>query len=97
MNRFLAFALIFLLALPPQAHGLSIGEERMLGEQLLYAVRSRFDLLDDPDITQYINEIGQELLAVAGPQYFDYHFFVIKDDQFNAFAAPSGLIFFILV
>ena len=94
MNRFLAFALIFLLALPPQAHGLSIGEERMLGEQLLYAVRSRFDLLDDPDITQYINEIGQELLAVAGPQYFDYHFFVIKDDQFNAFAAPSGLIFF---
>jgi predicted Zn-dependent protease len=93
-QQLLVLILVFFLALPPPAQGLSIGEERMLGEQLLYAVRSRFSLLDDPDITQYINKLGQEVLAVAGPQYFDYHFFVVKDDQFNAFAAPSGLIFF---
>lgn len=72
----------------------SIGEERELGEKLLFTVRSAFELVDDPDIIQYINKIGQSVLEVAGVQYFDYHFFVINDKQFNAFAAPSGLIFF---
>jgi predicted Zn-dependent protease len=72
----------------------TIGEEREVGEKLLYSVRSAFDLIDDPDITQYINNLGQSVLEVAGIQYFDYHFFVINNKEFNAFAAPSGLIFF---
>ncbi|WP_420207808.1 M48 family metalloprotease [Candidatus Electronema sp. JC] len=98
MTRLLQYATVLLatawLLLPLPAHSFSIGEERLLGEQLLYAVRTEFDLLDDPDISQYINNLGQQVLEIAGPQYFDYHFFVVKNDQFNAFAAPSGLIFF---
>ena len=82
------------LLLPLPARSFSIGEERLIGEQLLYAVRSEFKVLDDPDIAQYINGLGRQVLAAAGPQYFDYHFFVIKNEEFNAFAAPSGLIFF---
>lgn len=80
--------------IPRKASGFSIGEERDIGEKLLLAVRGEFELLDDPDIVQYLNRLGQQVLAIAGPQYFDYHFFVIKNEQFNAFAAPSGLIFF---
>ena len=72
----------------------TIGEERALGEKLLYSIRSAFNLIDDPDITQYITKLGQGVLEVAGLQYFDYHFFVIDNKEFNAFAAPSGLIFF---
>ncbi len=72
----------------------SISEEREVGEKLLYSVRSTFSLLDDPDLTSYVTDIGNEILAVAGQQYFDYHFFVINNDDFNAFAAPSGLVFF---
>ena len=82
------------LVLPINAIAFSIGEERMVGEQLLYTIRSEFKLLDDPDIYQYINDLGNDVLNVVGPQYFDYHFFVVESDQFNAFAAPSGLIFF---
>lgn len=93
-----AVVAFFLLAgqclAPTCSAGFSIGEERDIGEKLLLAVRKKFELLDDPDIAQYINKLGQQVLAVAGPQYFDYHFFVVKNDQFNAFAAPSGLIFF---
>lgn len=74
--------------------GFSIGEEKDLGEKLLYSVRSSFNLIDDPDITIYLTKLGRSVLDVAGIQYFDYHFFVINDNQFNAFAAPSGLIFF---
>jgi predicted Zn-dependent protease len=72
----------------------TVGEEREMGEQLLYQIRLAFPLLDDPDITQYINALGADVLEVAGFQYFDYRFNIIRSSQFNAFAAPSGLIFF---
>jgi predicted Zn-dependent protease len=39
-------------------------------------------------------QLGAKTLAVAGSQFFDYHFFVISNKELNAFAAPSGLIFF---
>ena len=74
--------------------GFSVGDERKVGEQLLTLVRREFNLIDEPDIIQYINELGRSTLEVAGSQYFDYHFFVINNKELNAFAAPSGLIFF---
>ncbi len=73
---------------------MTIGEEREIGQKLLFKIRTEFSLLDDPDISQYINELGSEVLAQAGPQFFNYHFFIVPYDQFNAFAAQSGLIFF---
>ena len=79
---------------PGFCYSFSIQEEQELGDKLLYSVRAAFSLIDDPDVHQYINGLGREVLDVAGIQYFNYHFFVINNQQFNAFAAPSGLIFF---
>ncbi len=93
LQRGAALLVIIQFLLPVHAHSFSIGEERLVGEQLLYAVRGEFELIDAPDISEYVNGLGRQVLAAAGPQYFDYHFFVVKNDQFNAFAAPSGLIF----
>ena len=75
------------------AKAFTVNEEREYGEKLLTVVRLQFRLLEDPDISQYINNLGREILTVTGSQYFDYHFYVIKNRVFNAFAAPSGLIF----
>jgi len=100
-NRCISFAVLlaFLISINAGltgnlAHALTISEERELGEKLLSIVRSEFDLLDEPDLTQYITRIGREILKETGSSYFDYHFFVVKDKEINAFAAPSGLIFF---
>lgn len=103
-RRFISLALIlvfFQAGLPGvpvggigTAYGFSIGDERKVGEKLLAIVRKEFKLLDEPDISQYVAKLGDQLLAAAGPQYFEYHFFVVKNKEFNAFAAPSGLIFF---
>ena len=93
--RCVACVLLFAQALlPVQASALSIGEERKIGEQLLYSIRRELPVLDDPDIHQYINALGRQVLENIGPQYFDYRFFVVKSEQFNAFAAPGGLVFF---
>ncbi|MDR3089810.1 MAG: M48 family metalloprotease [Desulfobulbaceae bacterium] len=96
--RFFLFLLIAAL-IPPwtatrPAQAFSVGEERELGEKLLYTVRASFPLIDDPDIVQYITARGEEVLRVAGVRFFDFRFFVIDNGEFNAFAAPSGLIFF---
>ncbi|MDH5524750.1 MAG: M48 family metalloprotease [Desulfobulbaceae bacterium] len=71
----------------------TVGEEREVGEKLLSIVQKEFNILDDPDINDYITNLGKETLRLAGSQFFDYHFFVIDNKEFNAFAAPSGLIF----
>ncbi len=90
------FLIICLLqAVQPRcSFAFTVGEEREVGEKLLYAVRAAFPIVGEPDIHQYINDLGREVLTVAGIQYFDYRFYVVESDQFNAFAAPSGLIFF---
>ncbi|MBV5317651.1 MAG: M48 family metalloprotease [Desulfobulbaceae bacterium] len=93
--RFIAgLTLLAYTLLPLQALALTIGEERKIGEQLLFSVRKELPILEDPDISQYINQLGKSVLDIAGPQYFEYRFFVVKSQQFNAFAAPAGLVFF---
>ncbi len=97
IKKFLAVVLVFSMlhfSCPRPALAFSLGEEREVGEILLYQIRQAFPLLDDPDLSQYVNDLGDKVLAVAGVQYFDYHLFVVKSKEFNAFAAPSGLIFF---
>jgi predicted Zn-dependent protease len=85
--------MVFIASVQP-AMGFSVGEEKEVGEKLLYAVRASFPILDEPDLHNYITTIGQEVLDVAGVQFFNYHFYIVESSQFNAFAAPSGLIFF---
>jgi predicted Zn-dependent protease len=97
--RLVLLALILFIVLQGLAYkqpalAFSVGTERELGEQLLTMVRRSFNLIDEPDVVQYINELGDETLAIVGSQFYDYHFFVIRNKELNAFAAPSGLIFF---
>jgi len=87
-------ALFFQVVCLQPVRAFTITEEREIGEKLLYSVRSTFPLLDDPDLVQYLSGLGKEVLDVAGLQYFNYRFYIIKDKEFNAFAAPSGLVFF---
>ncbi len=94
---FISFLIVSLLQATvavSRSMAFSVGEEREVGEQLLYQIRRAFPLLDDPDISQYINNLGDSVLEVAGIQYFDYRFHIVESSQFNAFAAPSGLVFF---
>ncbi|MDP3694737.1 MAG: hypothetical protein Q8R42_01335, partial [Desulfocapsaceae bacterium] len=53
----LVFSMLNLSCVRPAA-AFTVGEEREVGEALLYQVRLAFSLLDDPDISQYINDLG---------------------------------------
>jgi predicted Zn-dependent protease len=70
--------------------------ERKLGEQIMYEIRSNKDYLDDAPILEYLNELGNKLVAAhpgsRGEAGFDYGFFAVRDNQLNAFALPGGFI-----
>lgn len=72
---------------------MSVAEERAMREKLLLQIEAQAPLVRDPEVIEYVAEIGQKILDVINGKYFDYRFFVIKDDALNAFATPGGLIF----
>lgn len=70
----------------------SPSEERYLGEELMRRIRQSLLLVEDPEITEYIQSLGYQLVASSDTPTQDFTFFVINDNSINAFAAPGGFI-----
>lgn len=77
----------------PKAFALSAEEERVMGEQFLIQIRQTLNFLDDDYAQQYLNALGQYLLKSVEVKYWPYHFYLVKDNDLNAFAGPGGYIF----
>ncbi len=80
-------------ALPRPGFAITLGEEEELSRQILRIILKRFEIVQDPYIAAYVSRVGQRILAALPEQPFRYHFYVIKDDSYNAFATPAGHIF----
>ncbi len=89
----LAFIFSTVILLPSGALGITIKEEVDLSREFMKVVLKQFDLIRDPQIERYVNSIGKRIIAVVPPQPFSYHFYVIRSDEYNAFATPAGHIF----
>jgi predicted Zn-dependent protease len=69
----------------------SPAQERKLGESIIHQIRASGGYLDDPEVNDYLNELGNRLVAVS-PDKFDFEFFAVPDPSINAFALPGGFI-----
>ena len=67
--------------------------ESAVGEKLSERVQKQLPMLEDEEVLAYVREVGNKLAAVAGRKEFDYQFYVVMDDQINAFALPGGKVF----
>lgn len=67
-------------------------EEHSLGEEFMRTVRRSVKIIDDPEIEEYIQNLGYRLVAGADPQPYHFSFFVVQDPEINAFAGPGGYI-----
>lgn len=77
----------------PADQVLSPRDEARVGRHLMIHARRTLDLDRDPQLTAYINDLGQRLAAHADGEPIDgYTFFVVHESQINAFAAPGGYI-----
>jgi beta-barrel assembly-enhancing protease len=70
---------------------LSETQERTIGNRIMREVRVDPAYLRDPDVADYISSLGHRLLGVAEGAR-DLSFFVVQDDNVNAFALVGGHI-----
>ncbi|MFH2063769.1 MAG: M48 family metalloprotease [Pseudomonadota bacterium] len=79
--------------LPDNAFGITTAEEEDLTREFLYYTFENYKIIQDPTIVDYVNRVGWKILAQMPHQPFLYHFYVIQEDAYNAFAGPAGHIF----
>jgi predicted Zn-dependent protease len=86
----------FITTMLPPSSGLAsmtVQEEKELGDKLALQIQQNVVMVNDPLVTAYVDEIGRRLVAEAHDSRFDYHFYVVKEQEPNAFAIPGGHIF----
>lgn len=66
--------------------------ERRLGESIMERVRFDRSYVDDPVITDYLNALGNRLVAASPDARQAFEFFLLLDPTVNAFALPGGFI-----
>ncbi len=71
---------------------LSKSEEAQIGRAIMRQIRASGMLVEDPQIVEYVNEIGHRLAAHSNNGDHKFTFFVVDDPSLNAFALPGGFI-----
>src|SRR5687768_18615139 len=74
---------------PAQAM-LSLEEEYQIGRMIVRGLRDQDQILEDPEVSEYIRSLGGRLSSQANDGSQRFNFFVIKDNGINAFALPGG-------
>jgi len=73
---------------------LSTQEEVTIGRGIADEIEAKEKVLDDPALQQYLNEIGQRLVAGVERRDVEYQFKVIDaPETVNAFALPGGFMY----
>lgn len=66
--------------------------ESRFGAELMREVRRQLPLVSDPEIVDYVEDLGRRLTSHADTPDFSYHFFVVDAPGINAFAMPGGYV-----
>ncbi|ARD59681.1 hypothetical protein Y71_07035 [Kosakonia radicincitans DSM 16656] len=69
---------------------LSIGQEMQMGDYYVRQLRGSAPLINDPLLVQYINALGMRLVAHADSVKTPFHFYLVNNDEINAFAFFGG-------
>jgi len=71
--------------LPPET-------ERRIGEAIMADLRREEAILDDAELTDYLNNFAAQLTSTRAARGLSFEFFLLRDSSLNAFALPGGYI-----
>lgn len=69
---------------------LSINQELTMGDYYVRQLRGSAPIIDDPLLSGYINRLGMRLVSQANSVRTPFHFYLIRNDEINAFAFFGG-------
>ncbi len=96
LKTLICLLLILSLTLPASGAGafifseFTITDEAELGKKVHRLIRSNYDVVQDPEITSYIQDIASRLEKAAPPQPFPLQVDVVEDSSLNAMATVAG-------
>ena len=76
----------------PAAAVLNGTDEYQLGAMVIHQLRDQNAIIEDPEITEYLNALGSRLATQAPDGAPHFQFFAVRDNAINAFALPGGFI-----
>ena len=71
---------------------ISPADERRMGERFIRQARQALPFLTDPELNNYIQKLGDSLVAHSDGKGQRFHFYIVDDPAINAFAVPGGFI-----
>ena len=92
----LAFLLPQICPAPAQAFffgGVTIKDEKEMGEKFDVMVRSNLPVIEDPEVKQYVDYMLARLVKAIPPQPFTFKATTILHNSLNAFAVPGGYVY----
>lgn len=108
MRKFIASLLTLTLLLPstvpavtsndlpdigsPSNSVLSRDKEQQIGRSIYRSLIDTNRILNDPEIQEYVQDLGLKLAVQAQDGNFRFTFFVVNDPSINAFALPGGYV-----
>ncbi|WP_299979025.1 M48 family metallopeptidase [Desulfobacula sp.] len=91
---FIFLSLVFFFSFSSNSSfAISIPEERKVAKKFMKMIHEKQMILNDPIASHMITQVGNHILSFLPLQPFDYSFYIVDDDVFNAFASPGANIF----
>lgn len=76
-----------------QKTSLSRDQEIQLGKEAAAQVEREMEVIHNPEIERWLNQIGQNLARTPQANAYPFYFKLVNDDSINAFALPGGPMF----
>lgn len=67
-------------------------QEQAIAEQIMRDVSTSDDVVQDAEITSYLQSLGMRLVSNSPDSQLKFNFFVVQDNSINAFAMPGGVV-----
>lgn len=71
---------------------LSIQDERKVATEVVRALRRSNEVIDDPDFSDYLNNLGYRLVASSQNSSLSFDFYPVLNPSVNAAAYPGGVV-----
>jgi beta-barrel assembly-enhancing protease len=76
----------------PAEATLTLEDEYQIGRMIVRGLRDQDQILEDPEVTEYVRSLGYKLSSQAHDGTRRFNFFMVRDNSINAFALPGGFI-----
>jgi predicted Zn-dependent protease len=90
-SRSILVSFVIIAAL--NACAVSTQQEVQMGQQEAQQVSTQLPMLQDAEVNNYVNQLGQRIAKLTSRGDLDWHFAVVNTDVVNAFALPGGYVY----